>query len=371
MKGGAGGDHVSGHRQVQPVPAAGPHGGDGARVAAALGLDVSEVLDLSASMNPFAPDVAAVVARHLDALGRYPDPIAATAALAARLGVDPDRVLLTNGGSEAIALVAAEIGGHVDEPEFSLLPRGGGPRWRSNPNNPSGLLAPPDAAAGVWDEAFWPLATGTWTRGDGDAGAWVVGSLTKLLACPGLRAGYVLAPSASDLGAVRRRQPLWSANGLVAEALPELLDMVDLPAWSAGIAGLRCRLVEVLRAHGLDPAPSDACWVLVGAPGLRETLARRGIVVRDCASFGLAGRARIAVPDEAGLDRLAAALVSEPGGGGLDRLAAAPPPTRGGLPEHGGSPAASFGAGNNSEVPRRDGRGESGKPVGIGTGPPR
>ncbi len=293
---------------MRAVPAPGPHGGDGARVAAALGLEVSQVLDLSASMNPFAPDVAAVAARHLDALGRYPDPTAATGALAARLGVDRDRVLLTNGGSEAIALLAAEMGGHVSEPDFSLLPRRGGPRWRSNPNNPSGLLAPSDAEADVWDEAFWPLATGTWTRGDADMGRWVVGSLTKLLACPGLRAGYVLAPGPADLGPVRARQPLWSVNGLVADALPELLEKVDLPAWSQGIAGLRTRLVALLRTAGLDPAPSDACWVLVRAPALREELARHGIVVRDCASFGLAGWARIAVPDERGLDRLTGAL---------------------------------------------------------------
>lgn len=71
----------------------------------------------------------------------------------------------------------------VCEPEFALHPRGDGPRWRSNPHNPSGLLAGPAETAAVWDEAFYPLATGRWTRGD--PGAVVVGSLTKLLACPG------------------------------------------------------------------------------------------------------------------------------------------------------------------------------------------
>jgi histidinol-phosphate/aromatic aminotransferase/cobyric acid decarboxylase-like protein len=32
------------------------------------------------------------------------------------------------------------------------------------------------------------------------------------------------------------------------------------------------------------------------------------VLVRDCASFGLPGVARVAVPDEAGLHRLSAAL---------------------------------------------------------------
>ncbi len=59
------------------------------------------------------------------------------------MGVEEGRLLLTNGGAEAIALVAAEIGGRVDEPEFALYPRGDGPLWRSNPHSPSGLLARP------------------------------------------------------------------------------------------------------------------------------------------------------------------------------------------------------------------------------------
>jgi len=284
------------------IPAPGPHGGDGPRLARALGIDV---LDLSMSLNPVAPDVRPVVARHLGALGRYPDPTAATCALASTMGVDPDRLLLTNGGAEAIALLAAEIGGSVDEPDFSLYPRSGGPRWRSNPHSPTGRLAEPDAAAGVWDEAFYPLATGAWTRGDD---TWVVGSLTKLLGVPGLRAGYVLARSPADAARLRVRQPEWSVNGLVCDALAELLEPVDLPGWADAVASLRRGLVATLTGAGLRPEPSDANWVLVEAPGLRDRLARRGVAVRDCASFGLPRHVRIAVPDRAGLDRLQEAL---------------------------------------------------------------
>ena len=105
------------------APRPGRHGGDGARLAAALGIEPAAVLDLSASMNPVAPDPTPVVARHLDGLGRYPDPAEATAALAEAMGVDPACLLLTNGGAEAIALVAAEIGGHVVGPEFGLYER--------------------------------------------------------------------------------------------------------------------------------------------------------------------------------------------------------------------------------------------------------
>ena len=288
------------------LPPPGPHGGDGALVARALGLDPASVLDLSLSLNPLAPDPAPVLARHLAALRAYPEPDGATEALARAIGVDPERLLLTNGGAEAIALVAAEIGGRVDEPEFGLHPRRGGPRWRSNPHSPSGLLARADERADVWDEAFFQLATGRWTRGDG---AVVVGSLTKLLACPGLRLGYVLAEP-TLVARCRARQPAWSVGGLAAAALPELLEAADLPGWCAGLARLRGALTDLLASHGLPTRRSDANWVLVDRGGLRDALAPQGVVVRDCASFGLPDVTRVAVPSAEGLERLAAALAA-------------------------------------------------------------
>lgn len=302
--------------QLPSIPAPGAHGGDGVALARALGCWSADVLDLSASLNPAAPDPKPVLAAHLDAIGRYPDPRDATAALARAMGVAGEQLLLTNGGAEAIALVAAECGpGWVEEPDFSLYRRHlaaldpSGARWRSNPHNPSGRLAPVHERAGVWDEAFWPLATGTWTRGDHREGAVVVGSLTKLLACPGLRVGYVLAADAGLINRLGKRQPQWALNGLACAALPELLGTVDLPAWAKEVTRLRKELVALLINHGLPPTgESDANWVLVHSTDLRERLAPHGICVRDCASFGLAGTVRIAVPDDAGRHRLEVAL---------------------------------------------------------------
>lgn len=291
------------------IPDPGAHGGDGAAVARALGLAPEDLLDLSASLNPVAADPLPIIAGHLRAaVGSYPDPRRAEAALAEAMGADPRRLLLTNGGAEAISLLAGLIGGRVREPEFALHPRGGGPEaalWRSNPHSPSGLLAGPRERAEVWDESFYPLATGFWTRGD--EGVPVVGSLTKLLAVPGLRIGYLLA-DAELVAACRRRQPGWSVNGLVCEALPDLLATVDLAATARGVAELRGQLVALLARFGLATRPSAANWVLVEAAGLREILAPRGVLVRDCASFGLPGVARIAVPDAGGLARLEHAL---------------------------------------------------------------
>lgn len=296
------------------MPTPGAHGGDGLRLAAALGLDPTDVVDLSMSLNPFAPDVAPLVAHHATSVRTYPDDGPATEALATAMSVSPERLVLTNGGAEAIALVAAQYpAGAIDAPEFSLYERhlatvqSDAPRWRSNPNNPTGRLAPTSASAAVWDEAFYPLATGTWTRGD--PGALVVGSLTKTFACPGLRVGYVLAPDADRAREIDARRPEWSLNGLACAVVPEMLEGADLTGWAAAVRTAKDALVALLCQHELVPEPSDANFVLVPqADGLREHLARRAVLVRDTSNFGIAHGVRIAVPDANDLDRLARAL---------------------------------------------------------------
>ena len=51
------------------IPAAGRHGGDGPAVARALGLDPASA---SASLNPAAPDITELAARHLATLRQLP-----------------------------------------------------------------------------------------------------------------------------------------------------------------------------------------------------------------------------------------------------------------------------------------------------------
>src|ERR1019366_2940472 len=137
-------------------------------------------------------------------------------------------------------------------------------------------------------------------------GSVVVGSLTKLFACPGLRLGYVLAPAGDPdvVGRLEARQPRWSVNGLALAVLPDLLASADLPGWAASVARGRQELAALVSAHGLRPRPSAANFILVdGASGLRDRLATRGVLVRDCTSFGLPDAVRIAVPAPAGLRR--------------------------------------------------------------------
>ncbi|MEP6299015.1 MAG: aminotransferase class I/II-fold pyridoxal phosphate-dependent enzyme [Ilumatobacter sp.] len=289
------------------------HGGDAAAVARALGVDRSSLIDLSMSMNPVAPDVRRVLADRLDTIADYPDPTDATRAMADVLKVDRSLVVLTNGGPEAIALVASTMpAGHVVAPEFSLYERHldeldpNAPRWRSNPSNPLGRLADDGETASVWDEAFWPIATGTWTsrRLDGE-GVWRLGSLTKLWACPGLRLGYVIAPDERSADVIRNRQPRWSVSSPAIAVVEPMLAETDLASWSSAIADLRRSFAEALRALGFHARDTSVNWVLVEMePGLRERLIPHGVVVRDCTDFGLIDVSRVAVPRRDEVDRV-------------------------------------------------------------------
>ncbi len=299
------------------VPPPGAHGGDAAAISNALGLDPAMMIDLSASMNPFAPDTNRVIADVLRGdprvVGRYPDPDVATGLVAAAIGVGRDRVVLTNGASEAIALVAGEVGaGNVVEPEFSLYRRylarvaADAPRWRSNPSNPSGNLAGPNDTAAVWDEAFYPLATGKWTRGDDQT--WRIGSLTKLWNCPGIRLGYIIAPTVEAARRVRVHQPEWAVNGIALAMIPELLALTDLDGWCVRIDRLRAEFSVSLQNLGYATRRTTVNWVLIDHPTLRADLAVHGVVVRDCASFGLPNVHRVALPMRRDLDRVLAAF---------------------------------------------------------------
>lgn len=290
------------------------HGGRARVLAASFGFAADDVLDLSASLHPTAPDVRVVAARVLDELRYYPSDLVARDALASAIGVAPDLVVLTNGASEAIALVAAHLGaGAVSEPEFALYARhlplvnDDAPRWRSNPNNPLGTLAPADATAGVWDESFYAIATGRWTRGD--LGAFRIGSLTKVWACPGLRLGYVICPDAAAADAISLARPQWSVNGIAAAIVEPMLAATDLGAMHAEMTQLRGALVALLDRFERKITEPSANWVLVDdGRDLIDELPKQGVFVRDCTNFGLTDTVRIAVPTEADLARLAVAL---------------------------------------------------------------
>lgn len=132
-------------------------------------------------------------------------------------------------------------------------------------------------------------------------------SLTKFFGIPGLRLGF-LAAAPEAIARVAALQVPWSVSALAQAAGVYCLSQED---WGVQTLDYVEREREALRQKlsripGLRPLPSRANYLLVelhppapAATVLYDTLARRGILVRHCGSFGLGERyVRIAVRTE-------------------------------------------------------------------------
>lgn len=182
-----------------------------------------------------------------------------------------------------------------------------------NPNNPTGALITlhdvkslADAIHRiggllVLDEAYINLSD-RWDEAGAVALAAhhpsvvVLRSMTKDYALTALRLGYAIAhPSA--IARLAAYQPDWSVNGLAqAAGLVAIANDAYLEKARRAVAASRDCVVDQLTAAGIRCYPTAANFVLaqVGdAAHLRDQLARRGLFVRDCTSFGLPDCIRI------------------------------------------------------------------------------
>ncbi len=326
------------------------HGGNPLAAARRLGRPPEEFLDFSASINPLGlPRAAREALRGSRAAAeRYPDPQyrELTAVLAAYLGVDPACLVVANGASGALwnlLLARRPEAVRIFRPAFSEYARGaraagaavreqdletgldvppaaaasGELVFCNNPHNPSGAVWEADrlvpwaeavcarGAVPVLDEAFvdflpdperfslrrWVVAR---------PGSVILGSLTKFFALPGLRVGYLLAAPETAQELREAAEP-WRVNAPAAAASREALGDV---AFIAASRRLLPRWREELRAKlqalpGVEVYPSQVNFLLLRLPrpGISEALARRGILVRDCANFPplSPGHVRVAV----------------------------------------------------------------------------
>jgi len=334
------------------------HGGLDEGELRGLGVDPTGVLDLSANLHPAGPSSAVLAAARGATLDRYAPADAGPlrAAIAAHEGVPHTWVLPTPGATAAIHLVARAFLGagdraaivgptfgeyeaasyaagasvehaHADAPEF--VPPIALPDARlafvANPNNPTGFhlsradlerwLAPDRLL--VVDAAYEAFVPGAWdavdlVRAGGHAA--VIRSMTKLHAIPGIRLGYLVA-SPAVVTRLAELQPSWSVD-----AVAQAVGPVALGEHAARVAALaevwatRDRMLGALREAGVRLGPSAANFLLAAAGDgegavARLNLLREGILVRDCASFGLPSWVRVAVPRAADEARVIGALV--------------------------------------------------------------
>ena len=197
-----------------------------------------------------------------------------------------------------------------------------------NPNNPTGVylgseevrtLAQACAEAGallVVDEAYLNFVDSPWDSLDLlESGSTVLlRSMTKDYALTGLRLGYSLA-SPEITARLASFQPDWSVNSLAqAAGRVALADLDYLTRAREAVNAAKEYLIQELSSRGFIIHPSAANFLLiqVGDGGWwGDRLMRRGIFVRDCASFGLPDCIRIGIRAQADCEKLVEAVAQE------------------------------------------------------------
>jgi histidinol-phosphate aminotransferase len=268
------------------------------------------------------------------ALSAYPDETIAAASIAHRHGRDPAEVVLLNGAAHGFTLIAetldarrpAVVHPQFTEPDRALaaagrparpvvladpytldpatIPDGADLVVIGNPTNPTGVLHPRDAIEAIMkpgrtvvvDEAFMDFVPGEpeSLASNNDEGLIVVRSLTKILAVPGLRVGYLLAAPALA-GQLRDRRQAWPVNGLALAAAraaadhPERLYATAERA-QADRAALRAAITAALPGARVHDGAANFLLVELGpgqdATALAHTLREHdGIAVRPAATF--------------------------------------------------------------------------------------
>lgn len=133
----------------------------------------------------------------------------------------------------------------------------------------------------------------------------IVRSLTKILASPGIRMGYVIS-APENIAAVKRQLPEWNLSATAEEAIKAGCRLLKESAWiDQGLRVIReerAYLMREVSAMGFAVYESEAPYFCFRGPeGLYDALLKQGILIRDCANFrGLSkGIYRVAVKDHA------------------------------------------------------------------------
>jgi histidinol-phosphate aminotransferase len=321
-------------------------------------------LDSNEGVLPPQALLAELAGADPELLRRYPEVAALEAALATRLAVEPERVIVTAGADEAIdrACRAFLEPGHtllLPDPCFDMFDRcaalAGGTLvrvpWRAgafpvdafverldgrtavvvvvSPNNPTGAVATlaqvrrlaaaaPNALL-VLDHVYVEYADEDLTPGVANLpNVLVLRTFSKAWGLAGCRVGYAVG-SPYVIGVLR------AAGGPYSVAAPSIaLARAQLERGEDGLRahvgrirterGLLAARLAAAGGGGLEPQPSQANFVLVEcgarAQSIRASLAGRGVVVRDFPGRpGLETSLRITLPGNAAdFGRLCAAL---------------------------------------------------------------
>lgn len=264
-----------------------------------------------------------------DAVSCYPEPSPGSVetAVAAMYGVRPEEVMVTNGATEAIYLLAqtaARCKSAIIAPTFreyqdacrmyghsisfisslTAIPKDCQMVWLCNPNNPTGntilkdkLLktasSNPDKVF-VIDQAYADytlMETLSAPEAISAGNIILLGSMTKRFAIPGLRIGYAIGNRAL-LDRVKAWRMPWGVNGLAIRAALFMIEHADeYEIDAAGLHAEALRMAKALTEMGISVWPTDCNFILCELPhgtaaDLKEHLINEaGILIRDASNF--------------------------------------------------------------------------------------
>ncbi|MCR5419248.1 MAG: histidinol-phosphate aminotransferase family protein [Lachnospiraceae bacterium] len=219
--------------------------------------------------------------------------------------------------------LSSENGFHLTEEDLSFIDDGVDLVYVCDPANPTGVNVDGDIletllvrakeaeAFVILDESFYPLSEKATGDPNGAASLvkrfdnlYLIRSMTKHFAAPGLRFGYVLSHP-ENIEKLRAMLPEWNLPTTSEAALKAgiwLLEESDFAARSLDtIRREREYLTEALRDAGLTVFDSDTSFLFLHASfDLKEALLQREILIRDFKEpYPMPGYFRIAVKDHA------------------------------------------------------------------------
>jgi histidinol-phosphate aminotransferase len=337
-------------------------------------LGITRVIKLASNESLVGPSPLALEAiqRHLGEIHRYPEDSSydLKKALARKLGVEPENILLGTGADEVLLLLGQLFLDPGDEclypyPSFSLYRKSAQvmaavpvqsplandridveallervtPRTKlvflCNPNNPTGHLVPggevlsflkrlPEHVFPVIDEAYAEFvddpgfrdAVGLFREGYSLA---AIRTFSKIYGIAGLRVGYAVVPPELSTTADGIRNSFNINNLAQAAALAALEDHEHVERTRKLTFAGRAQLTRGLRDMGLQPIPSQTNFVCVGigrdAQEVFQRLLHRGLIIRPLAGFAMPRHIRITVGTEEQNEEVLSALKEELGRG--------------------------------------------------------
>jgi len=316
-------------------------------VARELCRDPDEFVKLASNENPFGPSpkAAAAIKRAADAIHQYPKASHAdlTARLARRWDLSADQVWLANGGDGAIdylsrAMLDPGDAVLVPSPGFAYygmsaryhhgtveeyaLPKGedfpleartvldayDGERivYLTSPHNPSGGRFTLEAVRRiarktdeqtlvVVDEAygeFTEMPSAVRFVRDRDDVA-VIRTFSKAYGLAGLRLGYALVPAEWADAYARVNTPFAASELACRAGLAAIEDVEFVERTVATVESAREYLYDHLDAPTWESHGNFVLAEVGAASAVSAALQRRGIIVRDCTSFGLPDCVRV------------------------------------------------------------------------------